>query len=85
MEDLQRLSTGIFKAGSHVIKYDRSTNYLTCNCARFAFDTKCEYAALAKIELEADGLSVKFRRAPKPAFLEEMGRFAESFKHALTH
>lgn len=75
---LERVSSAIFAAGEdHTIRYDKTEFYLECDCHSFTYNSKCVYADSARKILEEEGKQVKYRRKPRPVFLDEPERFKE--------
>lgn len=80
---IERLSTSIFNAPGHEMRYNRATGYLTCSCPEFKFYGRCPFAMEARGILESEGTKVKFQRPPKPIFLHEIPKFIESMNRVL--
>lgn len=78
-----RITSGIFSCPGHRITYSQKTGYLNCICHEFAFAGKCDPAIKAKEILKSEGKEVKFKRVPKPVFIQEIENFKKVFREVI--
>lgn len=80
---MKRISKSIFIAVGHKASWNQKTEYLSCECKTFAFTGKCDFSLKVKDVLEGEGKKVRFKRAPKPIFINEIDIFTETLDKIL--